>query len=319
MNDIKRDGYTYITLPNTKVFFFEIEKNEKQFRVYACLGLKNNNQSELSTVGMLFVRFAQEADKADWEQLLHEYECDAEELCSKSEIDDGYFSQEIESQYGEHIINYDQYYLFTFPTDQEGFKQLIERLEQCKEADNITETLESTNSDESTKESLREVETIDQSSNVDATEQTVSDKPISHKKKIVLAAVSSIILLTIPVGYAIIKGSNQQEDNVSSSDTDSAIESITSTTQNADNQISSTIIETSESETIVVTTSSPPNLDLDGNGTIDDDDYRKLVKYNLNPNQERTENIKQIYDVLDYDKDGDIDPDEWDKYISKSD
>lgn len=74
----------------------------------------------------------------------------------------------------------------------------------------------------------------------------------------------------------------------------------------------------SECETTAVTTSSPPNLDLDGSGEINDVDYGKLVEYNLNPNRERPENIKTIYDTLDYDKDGDVDPDEWDKYIRES-
>ena len=69
---------------------------------------------------------------------------------------------------------------------------------------------------------------------------------------------------------------------------------------------------------LLVVTSPPPNLDLDGSGEINDVDYGKLIEYNLNPNRERPENIKTIYDTLDYDKDGDVDPDEWDKYIRES-
>ena len=297
MSIIESNGHSYDIVTNAKVYRIQIGSSI----VYACLGEKDS----LSPVGMLFVK---REDRSNLEQYLHR-EYNAEETCSV--LPELYVAREIDAKYGEDRINYRDYCLYTFSTDAERFKR-------CMETGRTTETLETTNSDELIQEPLQEVENQEQPISDDTIESTTSSKTNSHKKKIGLVIVLSIILLTILVGYAIIRSSGQQEDGGSSSDINSTIEFTTSAFQNTDDQLSSTIIETSESESTIVVTSPPPNLDLDGSGEINDVDYGKLIEYNLNPNRERPENIKTIYDTLDYDKDGDVDPDEWDKYIRES-
>lgn len=297
MSIIESNGHSYDIVTNAKVYRIQIGSS----KVYACLGEKDS----LSPVGMLFVK---REDRSNLEQYLHR-EYNAEETCSV--LPELYVAREIDAKYGEDRINYRDYCLYTFSTDAERFKR-------CMETGHTTETLESANSDELIQEPLHEVENQEQPISDDTIESTTSSTTNSHKKKIGLVVVSSIILLTIPVGYVIIRSSNQQEGGGSSSDINSTIVITTSTFQKTDDQLSSAINETSESESTIVVTSAPPNLDLDGSGEVNDVDYGKLIEYNLNPNRERTENIKTIYDTLDYDKDGDVDPDEWDKYIRES-